>query len=99
MNRIIMAAIEREDLSGVFNATGPSPVINAEFMKDLRRALHRPASPPTPAWLAKVGARLMGTEADLALTGRRCIPQKLMDAGFEFLYPRLPQALEELYGG
>lgn len=74
-NRMLMAAIERDDLAGVFNATGPNPATNAEFMRELRRALHRPWSPPVPAWATRIGARLMGTEASLALTGRRCRPK------------------------
>jgi len=37
----------------------------------------------------------MGRTA-LALTGRRAIPRRLLDAGFAFSYPRLASALDEL---
>jgi NAD dependent epimerase/dehydratase family enzyme len=89
-------AIERDTIEGVFNATGPTPVTNAEFMLELRRALRRPWSPPIPEWAVKVGARLMGTEAELALHGRRCLPKRLLDEGFSFEYPELRLAFREL---
>ncbi|MFN2621506.1 MAG: TIGR01777 family oxidoreductase [Chthoniobacterales bacterium] len=95
--RMFVAAIERADLSGVFNATGPNPVTNAEFMRALRRALHRPWSPPVPAWATQIGARLMGTEASLALTGRRCVPRRFLEHGFQFQFPELRSALSDLY--
>src|ERR1019366_4453821 len=97
MNRIFLDAIEREDLSGAFNATGPNPSTNAEFMRELRRALHRPWSPPVPVWAVHFGSWLMQTEPSLALTGRRCAPKKFMDAGFKFQFPELRGALADIY--
>lgn len=98
MNRIFRFAIENGTFSGVFNATGPNPATNAQFMASLRRAFNRPWSPPVPAPLVKVGARLMGTEAELALTGRRCVPTRLQEQGFEFELPDLDEALTRIYG-
>lgn len=96
LNRMFAWSVERDDLEGVFNATGPTPVTNAEFMRTLRRALHRPWSPPVPSPFVRVGARLMGTEASLALTGRRCVPQRFLEEGFTFEYPHLHDALNDL---
>jgi len=98
MTRIFLAAIEREEMVGVFNASGPDPVTNAEFMKELRRALHRPWSPPAPAWAVHIGSWLLRTEACLALTGRRCTPKRLLEHGFTFAFPDLEEALREIYG-
>ena len=95
--RMFVYAIERPDLSGIFNATGPNPVTNAEFMRELRRTLHRPWSPPVPAWATQIGARLMGTEASLALTGRRGVPRRFLEHGFQFQFPTLREALANLY--
>ncbi len=96
LNRMFEWAIERDHIEGVFNATGPTPVTNAEFMRELRRALHRPWSPPVPEWAVRVGARLMGTEAELALHGRRCLPKRFLDEGFVFEHPDLKPAFQEL---
>jgi len=97
MNRIFQWAIERPEMEGTFNATGPAPTPNAEFMAELRRVLERPWSPPVPAWAVRIGAALMGTEGDLALTGRRCSPDRLLKLGFPFEHRELSHALRQIY--
>jgi uncharacterized protein (TIGR01777 family) len=95
--RMFVDAIERPELSGVFNITGPHPVTNAEFMSELRRTLRRPWSPPVPAWATRIGAFFMRTEPHLALTGRRCRPKRFLESGFRFEFPDLRGALADLY--
>jgi uncharacterized protein (TIGR01777 family) len=90
-------AIEREEMSGVYNACTPNPLPNAQFMRELRRALHRPWSPPTPPWMVKIGAWLICTEALLALTGRRCVPKRLMEMNFPFQFLDVRSALADIY--
>lgn len=97
LTRMFLEAIERPELSGVFNVTGPNPVTNAEFMRELRRAFHRPWSPPVPAWATHIGAFFMRTEPSLALTGRRCRPKRFLESGFQFEFPELGGALDDLY--
>jgi NAD dependent epimerase/dehydratase family enzyme len=65
-------------------------------MAALRKVLHRPVSPPTPAALVRLGAVVLRTDPALALTGRRCVPARLLAADFTFTYPELAGALEEL---
>jgi uncharacterized protein len=84
------------DLEGVVHATGPNPARNADLMAALRRALRRPAAPPTPAWAVKLGAVLLRTDPALGLTGRRAVPGRLISAGFEFEHPGLDEALGDL---
>lgn len=98
LNQMVLRAIENSDLAGVFNATSPSPVTNAEFMRELRRVLPRPWSPPVPTWMVHVGSWVMRTEACLALTGRRCMPRRFVEHGFEFRFPGLRAALSDLLG-
>jgi uncharacterized protein len=93
------AALTRPDLSGVFNVCAPDPVSNAEFMRTLRRAVGRPWSPPAPEFAIRLAAGpLMGVDANLALHGQRCVPQRLLAAGFSFTQPRLAPALRDLLG-
>jgi len=99
MNRIVMDAIENPGFRGPYNACAPHAVTNAAFMRALRVSLNRPWCPPAPRIAVKLGAMLMGTDPSLALTGRRCRPERLTTDGFEFLYPDLTDALAELYGG
>jgi uncharacterized protein (TIGR01777 family) len=41
-------------LSGVWNATAPNPVRNAEFTREMASAVHRPALFPVPAFALKI---------------------------------------------
>ena len=93
LSQMFGEAIAREDLSGTFNAVAPKPATNAEFMRELRRTLHRPWSPPAPAWAVKLGARMMGTEPSLALSGCRVVPKRFVEAEFNFQFPDLSGAL------
>jgi uncharacterized protein (TIGR01777 family) len=95
--RMFVAAIEQPELTSVFNATAPTPVTNSEFMRELRRVLHRPWTPPVPVPLARVGAWVMGTEGDLALLSNRCVPRRFSEHGFRFQFPNLRDALAAQY--
>ena len=94
---MFVCAIERNDIVGIFNATSPNPVRNADFMSELRRILHRPWTPPVPKWALPVGSWLMGTEASLALTSCRAVPKHFADSGFKFEFPELRPALANIY--
>ena len=93
---IVDRVIADVSLNGIVHATSPNPVRNAELMRELRHAVHRPPAPPTPAWLVKLGAIALRTDPALALTGRRAIPGKLVAAGYPFRHPDLAGALTEL---
>jgi uncharacterized protein (TIGR01777 family) len=98
LQRMFQWAITHEESSGVYNACAPHPVTNRLLMNELRRVMHRPWAPPAPEWAVKMGSRLLGTEASLALTGRRCQPRRILEEGFEFQFPELRPALEDLFG-
>ncbi len=98
MNQMWMDAIEQDKVIGVFNATSPNPVTNAEFMRELRRAMHRPWCPPAPDWAVRLGSRWLQTEPSLALAGRRCTPRHFLEIGYQFRFPELSGALADIYG-
>jgi uncharacterized protein len=96
LNEMFKVAVEDDAITGVYNATGPDPVTNREFMRQLRSVVGRPWSPPVPSWAVKIGAFLMRTEPSLALTGRRCVPACFLESGFRFQFPELRLALSDL---
>ncbi len=96
--RIFRDTIDREDFQGIYVATSPQPATNAQFMRELRAALHRPWSPPVPAFAVRLGGWLAGINAELALTGQHCAPRRLMQQGFAYEFPELRRALRELVG-
>lgn len=83
-------ALHNSSLSGPVNVTAPNPVTNAEFTRELGRAVHRPAIVPAPAFALRLAFGQMADEALLAST--RAVPKRLLDAGFSFTYPTLAQA-------
>ena len=92
-------ALDDPALSGVVHLTSPHPVRNADLMAALRKVLGRPPAPPIPALVVRVGSVVLRTDPALALTGRRCVPARLLRAGFTFDHPDLLPALEDLLGG
>lgn len=93
MVRILIFLLEGEELSGPFNASAPKPVTNAEFTQALANKLNRPAVLPAPATALKLA---FGEMSRLLLTGARMLPARLEKAGFDFRYPRLEDALENI---
>lgn len=93
---IVQSAIERPEMQGIYNATAPEPVSNKQFMRELRRVLHRPWSPSAPKWAVQLGGWLLRSEPELALRSRYGVPRRLTEIGFAFDFPDLPSALADL---
>ena len=79
-----------DDCAGVYNLTAPNPTTNAEFGRELGRALHRPAVVPVPAWPLK---RALGEVSSELLSSARVEPARLLEAGFTFEHPTLPERI------
>jgi hypothetical protein len=89
-------ALEAESLRGAINVTSPNPVTNADFTRELARAVHRPAVFPVPKFALKL---LFGQMSQVLLASQRAIPQAALRAGFEFRFPDLRSALADLLTG
>jgi len=96
--RLILRAIDDDAMTGLYVAATPNAVRNAEFMRQLRRMLHRPWSPRVPAMMVRFGCFVLRTEPVLALTGRKAVPRRLLESGFTFDHPDLPEALDSIFG-
>ena len=90
--RIINFVLENEDFRGAINVTAPNPVTNEEFTKTLGSVLYRPTFLPLPEFAVHMVFGEMGDA--LLLDSTRVVPKRLLDAGFEFKYPKLKDALE-----
>ena len=91
--RAFLFVLEHQELAGPVNFTAPNPVRNRGFAKALGQVLNRPAILPAPAFMLHL---LYGEFADAILTGQRVLPAKLLAAGFEFRFPTIEQALQDL---
>ncbi|HBS06286.1 MAG TPA: TIGR01777 family protein [Leptospiraceae bacterium] len=95
MNRLFQMAIEDRKMKGPYIASAPEPRSQKEFMRALRKSMRMPIGLPAAGWMVRLGAPLlMRTDPDLALYGRYVIPGRLMNDGFQFLYPNLESALD-----
>jgi uncharacterized protein (TIGR01777 family) len=80
-----------DDVRGPVNLTAPEPVTNAEFTRELAKALHRPAVLPVPRFALRIATGDFADEAILA--GVRALPTVLLEHGYTFHDPDLPSAL------
>jgi uncharacterized protein len=100
---VVVRALDDTTMRGLYHVTSPAPVTNAEMMSTYREHLGRRIGLPSPRWLTQIGAPMLGSSANLALTGRRAVPARLLDDGFEFVRPDFAEAvavaLDDLRGG
>ncbi len=90
---LIAFALDHHTINGPVNATAPIPVTNAEFTRELARALHRPALFPVPAIALQI---LFGDMAQILLEGQRVVPTVALAAGFTFQFKDIASALRDV---
>ncbi|WP_320663441.1 TIGR01777 family oxidoreductase [Prochlorococcus sp. MIT 1223] len=91
--QIIEKSLRNKKWEGVINAVSPNPAQMSLFSQTLGEVLGRPSLLPLPAPLLKL---LLGDGAKVVLEGQKVIPERLMKMNFEYKYPELKQALENL---
>lgn len=92
----IRFVLERPEVSGPVNLTGPAPVTNAEFTRALGEALGRPAPWIVPGFALRI---VLGELADQVLGGQRAVPTVLEAQGFTFQHPSIGSALAAAVSG
>lgn len=90
---LIVQALTRPDMEGVFNATAPNPVRMAELSRTLGQVLNRPSWLPVPSFALEA---LLGEGAMVVLEGQQVLPQRTLASGFDYQYPTVKQALEAI---
>lgn len=93
---IVLFLQSQENLSGVFNCSSPNPIDNATLMKALRKEMGVKVGLPSPEWMLKMGAVFIGTETELILKSRWVVPEKLVEAGYQFKFPVIDKALANI---
>lgn len=90
---LILKALTQTDMEGVFNATAPNPVRMSQFCQELGQIMNRPSWLPVPDFALEV---LLGDAAKVVLEGQQVLPKRTLAKGFEYQYPSLKPALEEV---
>jgi NAD dependent epimerase/dehydratase family enzyme len=80
-------------VTGSVNVCSPNPVTNAEFTRELGRALGRPAPWFAPAPAIKLAVGDSGGET---MFSQRMVPAVLSEHGFTHRHPELAETLADL---
>ncbi len=86
---------ENGNREGPFNFTAPEQVTNKQLTKTLGKVLNRPTLFRAPGFVV----RLLGGEfGETLMSSQRAVPEKLLQSGYEFKYPKLRDALGDIAG-
>ncbi|MEH2276314.1 MAG: TIGR01777 family oxidoreductase [Nostoc sp.] len=91
--KLILQALTKPEIEGVYNATAPNPVRMADLSQTLGRVMNRPSWLPVPAFAIEA---LLGDGAIVVLEGQQVIPKRTVETGFEYKYPNLQSALTQI---
>jgi len=90
---LIIYCLDRQGISGTFNATAPNPVRMKEFCQILGEVMKRPSWLPVPDFALEI---LLGEGSKIVLEGQEVLPKATQAIGFDYRYPNLEAALEEI---
>jgi len=88
----ILFSLDRE-VAGSFNVVSPEIATMNEFCEGLGKVMKRPSFFKVPGFVLKI---VLGEFADYVLNGAKIKPARLEEAGFEFKYTQLSEALKNL---
>lgn len=92
---LIFLALENDSVSGPINASAPHVPRMKEFATTLGQALGKPSRIPIPITLLRF---TMGEVSRVLANGKRVVPSRALELGYEFRFPRLDAALADLLG-
>jgi uncharacterized protein (TIGR01777 family) len=88
--------IAEKNISGPINCTAPDPVRNMDLTKTLAEVLGKPTfMPAVPGFMLRL---IMGEFGSVLLEGQKVLPNRLLDTGFRFKFPKIKGALQDLLG-
>lgn len=90
---LVLHLVATPSAEGAFNATGPEPLTNGEFSRQLGASLRRPSWFPTPPPLLRLA---LGGSAAVVLASQRAVPLRTLASGYAFHYSTARAALDAL---
>ena len=94
LNRLILFALEQEQVEGVYNAVAPDPVSNAILTKAIAQRYHTWAIPfHVPSFILKI---MLGEMSVEVLKSANVSASKILAAGFSFDFASMDEALDDL---
>jgi uncharacterized protein (TIGR01777 family) len=94
LNRIMLFALQNEQIAGVYNGVAPDPVDNATLTKAIAQRLHKWSIPfKVPSFILKI---MLGEMSVEILKSAKVSAAKMIAAGFSFDYASMDEALDDL---
>ncbi|MCC5656648.1 TIGR01777 family oxidoreductase [Nostoc sp. XA010] len=90
---LILEALTKPEIEGVYNGTTPNPVTMADLSQTLGEVMNRPSWLPVPGFAIEA---LLGDGAMVVLEGQQVLPKRTLETGFEYKYPNLQSALAQI---
>ncbi|MDF5715709.1 MAG: TIGR01777 family oxidoreductase [Rhizonema sp. NSF051] len=90
---LIILALTKPEMQGIYNATAPHPVRMTELSKTMGQVMNRPSWLSVPAFAMEA---LLGDGAKVVLEGQQVLPQRTLATGFKYQYSHLQPALEQI---
>ena len=96
--RMLIEAIENENMNGIYNAVAPKPVTNKVLTLQLAQAIRGKFFIPlhVPEFVLKI---MLGARSVEVLKSTTVSSEKIKGVGFTFLYPSIEAALQQLCSG
>jgi uncharacterized protein (TIGR01777 family) len=89
----ILFVLENENINEPLNFCSPKPVRQRQLAKTLGEALVRPSFMPAPSFMIRL---FLGEFGETLLYSQKVVPEKLLEYGFQFRYPEINDAINNL---
>ena len=90
---LIIQALTKPTMEGVYNATAPQPVRMNDLSTTMGNVMNRPSWLPVPGFAIEA---ILGDGAKVVLEGQKVLPKRTLESGFEYQYPNLQSALTQI---
>ncbi|MBO1053494.1 TIGR01777 family oxidoreductase [Dolichospermum circinale] len=90
---LIIQALTKPTMEGVYNATAPQPVRMNDLSTTMGNVMNRPSWLPVPGFAIEA---ILGDGAKVVLEGQQVLPKRTLESGFEYQYPNLQSALTQI---
>ena len=91
---IFYFSLLNQNIKGVYNAVAPNPVTNKEFTKALSKEMKKLSIFKIPSFMLKF---MYGEMSQILLFSQRISCKKIIDAGYEFVFENISNALNDIF--
>lgn len=93
--QIFISILENKIKPGIYNACSPDIKTNKQMSETIAQVLHKPFIPaPAPTFIIKT---VLGEMSAILLMSNNCSSKKIQEAGLQFQFPTLVEALKDIY--